>query len=155
MPRCTEARALRSVGRDSSDRDALLTPAAADAWLAMQKAAERDGVNLLLVSAFRSMARQQELLEAKLASGLLWSEILSVAAYPGFSEHHTGRAVDLGAPGQEDLTETFETAPQFAWLTKNAHRYGFVLTYTRNNSFGISYEPWHWCFHLPGPSQST
>jgi zinc D-Ala-D-Ala carboxypeptidase len=155
MPRCEEARDLRSVGRDSSDREALLALAAADAWLAMHQAAEHEGLILVLVSAFRSIARQRELLESKLASGLPWDEILSVAAYPGFSEHHTGRALDLGAPDNSDLTEDFETTPHFAWLSRNAPRFGFVLSYPRGNPFGIAYEPWHWCFSPPASSQST
>ncbi len=143
------------MGRDSSDREARLTPAAADAWLAMRRAAEQEGLILVLVSAFRSIARQRELLEAKLAAGLAWNEILSVAAYPGYSEHHTGRALDLGAPDHADLTEGFESTPQFAWLSKNADRFGFALSYPRGNPFGIAYEPWHWCFSPRAPSQST
>jgi zinc D-Ala-D-Ala carboxypeptidase len=155
MPRYEEAQDLRSVGCDSSDREALLAPAAADAWLAMQRAAAEDQLPLVLVSAFRSISRQRELLEAKLASGLPWDEILSVAAYPGFSEHHTGRALDLGAPDSADLTEGFETTPQFAWLSRNAHRFGFALSYPRGNAFDIAYEPWHWCFSVRAPCQST
>ena len=155
MPRCEEARDLRSVGRDSSDREARLAPAAAEAWLAMHWAAAQDGLVLVLVSAFRSIAHQRELLESKLASGLPWDEILSVAAYPGFSEHHTGRALDLGVPDSADLTEGFESTPQFAWLSRNAVRFGFALSYPRGNPFGIVYEPWHWCFSPTAPCQST
>ena len=155
MPRWEEARELRSVGRDSSDRDAQLAPAAADAWLAMQQAAKKEHTILLLVSAFRSIAWQRQLLEEKMASGVAWAEALSKTAYPGFSEHHTGRAIDLGAPDKEDLTESFEATPQFEWLMKNAHRFGFSLTYPRDNPFGIAYEPWHWCFSPEPRSQST
>ena len=148
MPAHAEGSPLRSVGRDTSGRDALLVPAAADAWLAMKAAAALDGTELLLVSAFRGVERQREIVARKVASGLALSEILRVSAYPGFSEHHSGRAVDLGAPGCSDLTERFEQTLQFAWLTTHAGRFGFSLTYPRGNRFGIAYEPWHWCFNL-------
>jgi D-alanyl-D-alanine carboxypeptidase len=146
MPRCEEARDLRSVGSDSSGRDALLAPRAADAWLSMRQAAEQEGVRLLLVSAFRSIAQQRAILQAKLASGLSWADILVVNAYPGFSEHHTGRAIDVGTPEDKGLSEAFEATKQFAWLSSNAGRFRFFLSYPRGNRFGIAYEPWHWCF---------
>jgi D-alanyl-D-alanine carboxypeptidase len=146
MPRHEEAQILSSVGRDTSGRDALLTPSAAAAWLAMQEGAAKFGNELLVISAFRSIARQRTILESKLEAGVSWSEILAVSAYPGFSEHHTGRAVDIGAPGCEDLTEQFEVTDQFKWLSANAQRFGFSLSYPRNNRFGIIWEPWHWCF---------
>jgi D-alanyl-D-alanine carboxypeptidase len=154
MPRHEDAPQLRSVGQDASGRDAQLAPSAANAWQGMRQAAETDGVALLLVSAFRSAARQRQLLESHLAAGRPWAEILSVAAYPGFSEHHTGRAIDLGAPGQQNLTEAFATTPQFHWLTANAGRFHFSLTYPRDNPFGIAYEPWHWCF-IPAPASQS
>lgn len=146
MPRCEEAHDLRPVGFDASGREALLAPNAAAAWLAMRQAAELQEVALLLVSAFRSIARQREILESKLASGASWPDILSVNAYPGFSEHHTGRAIDIGAPEQRGLTAAFEGTKQFAWLSSNAGRFGFALSYPQSNSSGIAYEPWHWCF---------
>jgi D-alanyl-D-alanine carboxypeptidase len=146
MPRHEEAQILHSVGRDTSDRDALLTPSAAAAWLEMKEIAARSGIELLVISAFRSIARQRAILESKLEAGVSWSEILAVSAYPGFSEHHTGRAVDVGAPGCEELTERFEATDQFKWLSANAHRFGFSLSYPRDNRFGVIYEPWHWCY---------
>ncbi len=144
MPRHAEPDQLQPVGPDSSGRAAFLAPAAALAWASMRDAAARDGVELLLVSAFRSIERQGAIIAAKVASGKSLDEILRVSAYPGFSEHHSGLAVDVGAPGCEDLTERFEGTAQFAWLVGNAGRFGFALTYPRGNRFGIAYEPWHW-----------
>jgi D-alanyl-D-alanine carboxypeptidase len=155
MPRHAEAPELRSVGYDSSGRETFLAPAAAAAWLRMRQAAAESGVGLVPVSGFRSVARQRELLEAKLASGDSWAEILLLTAYPGFSEHHSGRAIDIGAPDNDDLGEAFAATAQFAWLEANAHRFGFGLTYHRNNPFGIAYEPWHWCFAGGPASQSA
>ena len=154
MPVWKEARNLQSVGRDSSGRDARLVPAAADAWHAMRRAAEGDGVELMLISAFRSLSRQRTILRRKVDSGVPWADILAVSAYPGFSEHHTGRAIDVGAPGCESLAESFERTRQFEWLVANAGRFGFALSYPRGNPSGIAYEPWHWLFNAGARNRS-
>jgi D-alanyl-D-alanine carboxypeptidase len=65
----------------------------------MQQVATEDSVTMYLISGFRSIERQAELIEARLTQGQPLSEVLSVLAPPGCSEHHTGRAVDIGAPG--------------------------------------------------------
>jgi len=120
MPRHAEANQLAPVGKDTSGRSAFLTPDAAAAWAAMRDAAAREGIELLLVSAYRDVTRQREIIRAKLSSGIPLAEILRVSAYPGFSEHHSGRAVDIGAPGCEGLTGEFEGTPQFSWLMERA-----------------------------------
>ena len=74
------------------------------------------------------------------------NEIFSVLARPGYSEHHTGRALDLHSPGSALLEEDFENTEAFIWLKKNGNKYGFYMSYPRNNDFNIIYEPWHWCF---------
>ena len=79
--------------------------------------------------------------------GLSIDEILKISAAPGYSEHHSGRAIDLTAPGYAALEEEFEKSPSFAWLRRHARRFGFALSYPRNNRRGIAYEPWHWCWH--------
>ena len=67
-------------------------------------------------------------------------------AAPGCSEHHTGRAIDIGSPGNEALEEDFALTPAFRWLEQHAGNHGFILTYPQGASHGIGYEPWHWCF---------
>lgn len=141
-----EATTLVVAERNASGREFELTPAAAAAWQAMRDAAAADGVTLQLVSAFRSIARQHEIVAAKLARGQSLDAILLVSAAPGFSEHHTGRAVDIGTPDSPALEEAFEQTPAFAWLQANAARFGFVLSFPRGNACGYLYEPWHWCY---------
>ncbi|MDC7703484.1 M15 family metallopeptidase [Vogesella indigofera] len=141
-----EATTLVVAERNAAGREFELTPAAANAWQAMRDAAAADGVTLLLVSAFRSIARQHEIVAAKLARGQRLDDILQVSAAPGFSEHHTGRAVDIGTPDSPALEEVFELTPAFAWLQTNAGRFGFVLSFPRGNACGYLYEPWHWCY---------
>jgi zinc D-Ala-D-Ala carboxypeptidase len=144
LPRQIETTTLVSVGPDARGRETFLHPRAAEGWLALKTAAARDGANLLLVSGFRSVARQTEILRQKLARQISWPEILRHSAYPGFSEHHTGLAVDLACPACPELIEAFETTAEFAWLSHHAAGFGFFLSYPRNNSHGIAYEPWHW-----------
>lgn len=146
MPRFAEAELLVPVGLDAFGREARLAPAAAGAWHAMRAAAAANGVTLILLSAFRGIARQGELVAKKLTAGATLEEILRVNAYPGFSEHHTGRAVDLGSPACEPLTEAFARTQEFSWLDRRASDFGFRLTYPRKNTHGIAYEPWHWCW---------
>jgi D-alanyl-D-alanine carboxypeptidase len=145
MRRHPEALRLCSLGADVFGRDVQLAPEAAAAWSAMRAAAEAAGARLLLVSGFRSIARQAEIIRRKLDAGMLLSDILKVSAYPGYSEHHTGRAVDIGSPDCAHLTEAFETTREFSWLTEHAAGFGFALSYPRDNAHGIAFEPWHWC----------
>ncbi len=113
----------------------------------MRDAAGIAGIELQIISAFRSVDYQLGILKRKLDRGLGMAEILRVSAAPGFSEHHSGRALDITAPGFAALEEEFEQSAAFAWLSTNAQRYGFRLSYPRGNRHGIVYEPWHWCWH--------
>lgn len=122
-----------------------MTPETARTWLDMKRASEDSDVNLLLISGYRSITRQTQIIQRKLEAGRSMNEILRVSAYPGHSEHHTGRALDLGSPDAEHLTEAFGTTREFQWLEKHAAPFGFYLSYPQNNPHGITYEPWHWC----------
>lgn len=144
MPFYAEAKELVSVGMDIYGRDRQLTPHAALQWTELRAAARGDGIALLLVSAFRSLEYQRQIFERKIAAGESVEHILRVNAPPGYSEHHTGRAVDVTTPGCPPLAEAFETSPAFDWLVRHAHRFGFAMTYPRENPFGVAYEPWHW-----------
>lgn len=105
-----------------------------------------DGVELLPLSGFRSIARQTRLIRAKLAGGQAIADILRTVAAPGYSEHHTGRAIDIGSPEHIELDEDFARTRAFRWLKAHAGRFGFSLSYPRGNPHGIAYEPWHWCW---------
>lgn len=150
MQRVAEADELVSVGPDCSGRKACLTREAAEAWHSMRLAAGSDGVELLLVSAFRSVERQAEILAGKLARGMSLEAALEYSAYPGFSEHHTGDAIDIGTSGARHLEEEFEHTAAFFWLRGRAADFSFHLSYPRGNPSGIAYEPWHWCLRRDG-----
>lgn len=135
---------LVQVAPGRARRRHWLDPVAAARWAQLEVAAERDGIRLKLVSAYRSIDYQAALIERKLTHGEALDDILRVNAAPGYSEHHSGRAVDLGVAGREPLTQEFEHTDAFAWLCAHAARWGFRLTYARDNPYGIAYEPWHW-----------
>jgi D-alanyl-D-alanine carboxypeptidase len=149
LPLQPEARGLVSVGPDIYQRDQRLLPPAAAAWRAMAAAAAADGVELQLVSAFRPVDYQAGILRRKLDQGQSIDEILRVSAAPGYSEHHSGRAVDLTTPGCAVLEEEFEHSAAYAWLGRRAAEFGFHLSYPRGNPHGVAYEPWHWAWREP------
>jgi D-alanyl-D-alanine carboxypeptidase len=146
LPVFADARRLTPVGLGTDGRDKLLVPAAASAWQPMRKAAAEDGIELRLISAFRSIEFQAALIRAKLGKGQSIGDVLKVNAPPGHSEHHTGRAVDIGESGCAALDEAFERTAAFAWLQRNAATFGFTMSYPQGNAQGFLYEPWHWCW---------
>ena len=122
---------------------------AAQAFLAMQRAAQAEGVILVPLSGFRTRQQQQELFFAvKAERRQQVTERAQVSAPPGYSEHHTGYALDIGDGRQPEthLQAAFEQTAAFAWLQKRAAQFHFELSFPRNNPQGISYEPWHWRF---------
>jgi zinc D-Ala-D-Ala carboxypeptidase len=142
----SEAKTLVLAGTDPDGKQHLLTPRAAMAWTLMRDTAGGEGIQIFLVSAFRSIDRQAEIVRRKFASGIPVDQILSVSALPGYSEHHTGRAIDVGAPGSTVLEEEFERTAAYSWLQARAAEFGFRLSYPRGNSTGYLFEPWHWCY---------
>lgn len=143
--RIDEPRRLEFVGFAPDGRPMFLASKAASAWRAMQATAHADAVVLEAVSTFRSIAHQHALIARKLARGGGIAQVFAVNAVPGYSEHHSGRAIDLGTPGCAALDEAFEHTAAFAWLQQHASTFGFRLSYPRDNRHGVIYEPWHWC----------
>lgn len=146
LPLFADADELAVAHVSESGREHLLIPVAARRWRALRVAAEGDGVILTVISGFRSFQRQFDLVEAKCAAGESIDAVLAIMAPPGCSEHHTGRALDVGTPGGKPLSESFADTAAYAWLAANAGDYGFALSFPRDNPFGYTYEPWHWCY---------
>ena len=71
------------------------------------------------------------------------------SADQGYSEHQLGTAVDLTTQKDgnrfSDASGGFDSTDGYTWMTQNAYKYGFVLSYPKGNSYYI-YEPWHWRF---------
>jgi zinc D-Ala-D-Ala carboxypeptidase len=141
-----EAPELVVAETDESGKEHMLIPPAASAWRTMKASASAEGIVIKIVSAFRTVDRQAEIVRAKIDKGLSLESILCVSAPPGYSEHHSGRAIDLTTDGVRLLEQEFERTNAFQWLSTNAGRFGFALSFPPNNRYGYAFEPWHWCF---------
>jgi len=149
LPMQRQAQQLVHIGEDCFQRQQFATAATAAAWQALQAQAHRAGVDVQLVSAYRSHDYQQQLLQRKLQQGQRLEDILLVSAAPGFSEHHSGRALDLTSAGCAPLSTEFADTDAYRWLQAHAANFGFIQSYPRDNVHGIAWEPWHWCWQ-PG-----
>ena len=141
-----EASDLVAISRDGRIR---LRRSAADKFRQMEASARAQGIKLAIISGFRTLDTQDSLFfDIKEQRVQAASKRAEVSAPPGYSEHHTGYAIDLGDANvpATHLSEKFENTAAFAWLQKNAPKYSFELSFPRNNPQGISYEPWHWRF---------
>ena len=123
-----------------------LSPLAAEAWRRLEAAARGDGLGIFPLSGFRSVERQAAIIREKLKQGQRLAEILRLVAAPGFSEHHSGRAVDVGSGDSTALEASFGETAEFRWLQRRAADFGFTLSYPPGNPYGFDYEPWHWCW---------
>ncbi len=116
---------------------------------AMRIAAKRDGINLIYLSGFRSHKLQEEIFfDLKSIRNQTAKERARVSAPPGYSEHSTGYAIDLGDGNRRetDFTVAFANTQAFKWLQRNAAKYHFIMSFPESNRQGVSYEPWHWRF---------
>lgn len=132
-----------------ADGGLMLREPAAKAWFALSEDARQAGHSLIALSAFRSKEDQEYLFfEVKRQRGQDTTKRAEVSAPPGYSEHHTGYAIDIGDYANQDtyLSEAFENTAAFKWLEENAGFYGFEMSFPRDNEQGINYEPWHWRF---------
>ncbi|MFL0768589.1 MAG: D-alanyl-D-alanine carboxypeptidase family protein [Prochlorococcus sp.] len=122
---------------------------AAEALRSMQLAAAAEGIDLRLLSGFRSHQLQERIFfDVKSERNQTAVERAKVSAPPGYSEHSTGYALDLGDGGfpETALSVDFEQTPAFRWLQDHAASYHFTLSFPIENPQGVSYEPWHWRF---------
>ena len=109
----------------------------------MVKAAKEDGINLWVVSAYRSYYDQATLKGQYLIT--YGSGANAFSADQGYSEHQLGTTIDFTTNGLGGGLDGFGNTPAFTWLQENAHKYGFTLSYPQGNSY-YEYEPWHWRF---------
>ena len=128
--------------------DPTLAAPAAAAYKAMYKAAKKDGVKLVIQSAYRSYNAQVGVYNG-------WVNTLGKAkadlqsARPGYSEHQTGLSVDIASgSGKCTIAKCFAKTDEGKWLTQHSWEYGWVLRYPKKKTHitGYKYEPWHWRF---------
>jgi D-alanyl-D-alanine carboxypeptidase len=125
----------------------LLRAEAAAAYREMMRAASRQNLAFQLRSAYRSYAYQQRIYNRYVRSDGS-SKADTYSARPGHSEHQTGLSFDITQPvsGGNLSSANFDKTPQFSWLGKHAHEYGFILRYpaAKTHITGFVYEPWHY-----------
>ena len=138
---------LKFIGKDIYGRKQYLSADAASAWKDMEEAAKNSGINLLFVSGFRSYSYQASIIKRKIDRGLLIEDILKYNKLPGFSEHHSGRAIDITNSPNAGLSDDFVYTDEYRWLLDNCDRFGFRLTYKEGNNTDIMFEPWHWYYY--------
>lgn len=127
-------------------RKEYMASEAARVFQAMQGDARQQGVNLTIISGFRSINDQEQLFAKQIQRRGSNEAAARLSAPPGHSEHHTGYAIDIGDGDNPklDLKYEFESSPAYAWLANNGYKYGFELSFPRGNSQGVNFEPWHW-----------
>jgi D-alanyl-D-alanine carboxypeptidase len=124
----------------------VLRREAADAIVRMfQAASDEAGLALASNSAYRSYDSQVSVYDQDVAAhGQQFAD--TDTARPGYSEHQTGLAIDIGAAsGHCSLDPCFGGTPEGQWVAANAWRFGFLLRYTADKVpvTGYAFEPWH------------
>lgn len=110
--------------------------------------ARDEGIWIVPVSGFRDIEKQKLLFEQQIAKRGSEVAAAKVSAPAGYSEHHTGYAIDLtdGQFPKQDITNEFIKTEAYRWLTLHAKEFGFEMSFPQNNSDGVMFEPWHWRF---------
>lgn len=124
-----------------------LKPEVAQKVETMMAEARAVGVSLDVISGFRSLEDQRYLFfDIKAERGQTTQTRAEVSAPPGYSEHHTGYAVDFIDTSQPatDLNASFGSTQAFRWLEQHAAYYGFEMSFPKDNDQNVAYEPWHW-----------
>jgi LAS superfamily LD-carboxypeptidase LdcB len=149
---------------DLYGEDINLRKEAHDAFVEMRKAALADGIDIKIVSGYRSFDRQAAIFERKYLKytddGMepldAIEKIIEYSTIPGTSRHHWGTDVDLidGNPsvdGDVLVANKFGTDGPFEkfklWMDENSEKFDYYLVYTNNpKRRGFKYEPWHYSY---------
>ena len=115
---------------------------ATNAFNKMQQDAQKDGINLYIISRYRSYSLQKWLYDKYKSES---KDVDTFSAKAGYSEHQTGLAFDLN-DSKTSVRDSFEFTDAYKWLKKNSYKYGFILRYPKGKSdiTGYKFEPWHY-----------
>ncbi|MCM1984810.1 M15 family metallopeptidase [Lyngbya confervoides] len=133
----------RLPGAGPGQRDEYLRPEAAQAWFQMQRAARAAGIQLAIADSYRTEAEQARLFARQVqrrgnrVAAAQWS------APPGYSEHHTGYALDLAGSDISGLLHPVQDRAVWQWVQQHGPAYGWEISFQAGNPFGITPEPWH------------
>lgn len=125
----------------TSEKNIKISKIAMNAFIKMYEAAEKDGYNLVINSAYRSYEDQEEITNEYLSSyGQTYVD--KYVAKPGFSEHQTGLAFDIGSRN----SNVFANSKEYGWMQENAYKYGFIYRFDKRyeDLTGFRSEAWHY-----------
>ena len=140
LPSNYEAKDLVTLSKTYSSRGHKIKKAASEPLMKMIDAARADGLNLLVISGYRTESTQRGLFNNSVKRHGM-DHALIYSAKPGYSEHQLGLAVDLNS-----TEESFDQTKEYKWLKANSYKYGFIERYPKGKEFitGYGYEPWHY-----------
>lgn len=140
LPSKYEASDLVTLSKEYSTNSHRLKSVAATALMKMIDAAKVDGMDLKVISGYRTESTQNWLYNNSVKKNGV-EHALIYSAKPGYSEHQLGLAVDLNS-----VEEDFEQTKEYKWLKTNSYKYGFIERYPKGKEFitGYGYEPWHY-----------
>lgn len=142
LPESFEPEALELISEGYTEHeDIYLAKVAYENFKKMADDSKGKNLSLVVNSGYRDYNSQQKTYDLYVKSyGQKYAE--TYAALPGYSEHQTGLAVDVGARG----AKTFASTEEYKWMLDNAYKYGFVLRYPKDKVkiTGYNYEPWHY-----------
>ena len=140
LPSNYEAKDLVTLSKTYSSRGHKIKKVASEPLMKMIDAARADGLNLLVISGYRTESTQRGLFNTSVKRHGM-DHALIYSAKPGHSEHQLGLAVDLNS-----TEESFDQTKEYKWLKANSYKYGFIERYPKGKEFitGYGYEPWHY-----------
>ncbi len=140
LPSNYEAKDLVTLSKTYSSRGHKIKKVVSEPLMKMIDAARADGLNLLVISGYRTERTQRGLFNNSVKRHGM-DHALIYSAKPGYSEHQLGLAVDLNS-----TEESFDQTKEYKWLKANSYKYGFIERYPKGKEFitGYGYEPWHY-----------
>ncbi|MDO8521067.1 MAG: M15 family metallopeptidase [bacterium] len=118
-----------------------------EVWPFLQRLLEdanSQGIDIRVLSAYRSFG-EQSILKSTYTITYGSKAANKFSADQGYSEHQLGSTVDFTTATLGIKNTTLAQTPAYEWLLNNAYRYGFILSYPKDNTYYI-FEPWHWRF---------
>ncbi len=115
--------------------------AARDAFVKMAETADSDSIKLIVDSGYRSASYQARIIIEHMKEGQKFADITRYVAPPGYSDHETGRAVDI-VPSDPSFART----DAYRWLVENAGKFGFEENFPKDTAGLSPWEPWHWIY---------
>ncbi|MBE50854.1 MAG: D-alanyl-D-alanine carboxypeptidase [Flavobacteriales bacterium] len=129
-----------------------------DAFINMRNAAQKEGINLRIVSGTRNFTDQQKIWDKKykrFSKSIsqpkdIINKIMIWSSMPGTSRHHWGTDIDINGFDEYFNGENQQAIKDYNWLNKNADKFGFCQVYSEkdgiNRRFGYNEEKWHWSY---------